>query len=162
MTSSSPIRPVVASAMARDRRLSGKGDVAGARGGFLLGLGFVSLLVAWTAWKLTSGFGPEQLTRADFGIYLNVLDLAARGVFVLALCAGLSPYLPERLRSVLVIIGQGSLYAYVFHIPFCYGALGREWIGQLSMQEASVGVVLLSLASVAAVYLRRWVKKRSG
>jgi hypothetical protein len=42
----------------------------------------------------------------------------------------------------------------VFHVPFCYGALGRPIAGRLTMLEATGVVVLLEIASFGAVVLR--------
>ena len=150
---------VVAAAMARSRRESGGAMVAGAGSPFLLALGASSLVLSWLGSEVTAQLWGAGLSRSDIGIYVNVIDFGARGTLVLACAAGASSWLPERVRRVLVTLGQGSLYAYVFHIPFCYGAWGGRWRGSLSMMEASLGVIALSAASLLVVYMHRSVKR---
>lgn len=111
-----------------------------------------------TAW-LTASLGGG-LTRAHPAVVLNVVDLAARGAIVLSVGALLAPYMPRVPRAVLLRVGRGSLTAYVFHIPFCYGALGRPLSGQLTVAEATPLVALLMAASLAAVWAWDSLKAR--
>jgi uncharacterized membrane protein len=102
-------------------------------------------------WVEASG---ESLSRAHPAVITNAIELAARGVIVLAVGALLTPRLPEGLKRILLRFGRGSLVAYVFHVPFCYGALGLPIRGRLDMVEATVFVVLLEIASFGAVWAR--------
>jgi|GEM_PF-1575544 len=111
-------------------------------------LGFTRLT---TLWVEASG---QPLSRMHPAVIANAIELAARGVVILSLGGLLSPILPERVRRILLRLGRGSLVAYVFHVPFCYGAFGRPIQGQLGMLEATGFVVLLQIASFTAVWLR--------
>lgn len=120
-----------------------------------LGLG-AALLGSWATRALVELLGGT-LTRAHPAVWLNVLDLAGRGVLVLAVAALASARLPAAARDALVRLGQGSLVAYVFHIPFCYGRLGAPLRGRLDMPTATAFVVGLAVLSWLAVYARdRW------
>lgn len=112
-----------------------------------------------TLWVEASG---EPLSRMHPAVIANAIELAARGVVILSLGGLLSPVLPERVRRILLRLGRGSLVAYVFHVPFCYGAFGRPIQGQLSMLEATFFVALLEVASFSAVWVRdAWKARRS-
>ncbi len=130
---------------------------AGAPARFFVALAIGALLVAVIATRATTlvvdALGGT-LSRAHPAVWLNVIDLAARGLLVLALGALASTRLPERARRVLVRLGQGSLVAYVFHIPFCYGRLGESVRGRLDMPSATALVVTLMIASWLAVVAR--------
>ena len=60
----------------------------------------------------------------------------------------------DAVRRVLVRLGRGSLVAYAFHVPFCYGALGAPIEGRLDMLQATGFVLLLEVTSFGAVYVR--------
>lgn len=157
---------LVAMAMLRARRRAeGPPSRAGAPDGFLVTLALCSLAVAIVATRATGlvveALGGE-LTRAHPAVWLNVVDLSARGTFVLATAALLSTRLPERVRRVFIRIGQGSLVAYVVHIPFCYGRLGAPIRDRLDMPTATVFVALLMALSYGAVVLRdAWRRRRA-
>lgn len=129
---------------------------AGAPTRTLLGLGAIGLACAVTASALT----PEGVTRADLGVWLNVIDLAGRGVIVLAAGALLTRVVRGHVRAALLRMGRGSLVAYVFHIPFCYGALGRPFAERLSLVESLVGFVALAAVSYLAVWARDTARAR--
>lgn len=111
-----------------------------------------------TLWVAASGV---PLSRAHPAVIANAIELAARGLVVVAVGALATHVLPRRIEGVLATVGRGSLVAYVFHVPFCYGALGRPFAGRLTMVEATVGVVALELASIAAVYARDALRRRT-
>ncbi|MBX3272937.1 MAG: DUF1624 domain-containing protein [Sandaracinaceae bacterium] len=115
-------------------------------------LAVAALAHAGTGWVLDARGGT--LSRAHPAVWLNVIDLGARGVLVLAAAALATNALPARARAVLVRLGRGSLVAYVLHIPFCYGLLGAPVRGRLDMLEASGLVLALMALSVLAVYAR--------
>jgi fucose 4-O-acetylase-like acetyltransferase len=130
---------------------------AGAPVSFLVVLAMLALFVAIVASLATDAMLAMlggSLTRAHPAVWANVLDLGARGLLVLALGALAALLLPARVRSLLVRLGQGSLIAYVVHIPLCYGLFGRPWQGQLDMFGATFGVLVLMLLSYAAVRAR--------
>jgi fucose 4-O-acetylase-like acetyltransferase len=140
-------------------------DLAGASPRFLAGLAVSALLVAIAAYAATAWVASRSatpLTRAHPAIVLNLIDLGARGLFVLALGAGLSAFLGERARQVISRLGQGTLVAYVVHVPFCYGHLGSKLIGRLDMASATWALVPLVALSFGSIWLRdrlRWTPK---
>ncbi len=109
-------------------------------------------------WVEASGV---PLDRAHPAVIANALDLASRAIFVLAAGGLATPLLGARARAVLLRFGRGSLLAYVFHVPLCYGAIGEPIRGRLSMLEASVLVVALEIASYGVIRLRdAWRERR--
>ncbi len=104
------------------------------------------------------------MSRAHPAVWANVVDLGARGVLVLALSAAISQRLPAVVKRALIRLGQGSLIAYVFHIPFCYGRLGSALRGRLDMVEASAWLAVLIALSWLVVWGRdRWTgRKKKG
>lgn len=123
----------------------------------LIGLGVVGFSLAWTgklasdAWLTAAG---GTLTRAHPAVLPSVVEYAGRGLVVLGLAPLLVASLPARLRAPFRDFGRASLWAYVFHIPFCYGALGVGLRGRLGMAEAAPWVLLLVVATYAVVRLR--------
>ncbi len=157
------IGALVAMAMLRARARASRPSRAGAPAGFLAALAAIALVVAIGsshATGLVVTLLGGELTRAHPAVWLNVIDLAARGVFVLALSALASLRLPELARRVLVRLGQGSFVAYVFHIPFCYGRAGEALRGRLDMVTATVFVALLMAMSWLVVYARDTLRAR--
>jgi len=142
------------------RRLDAPGDRAldaGAPTWFFGGLAAVSLAIAVAAHFGTGAMVEAlggSLTRAHPAVWLNVVDLGARGLLVLCVGALISQRIGARAKRLLIRLGQGSLVAYVFHIPFCYGRLGEPLRGRLDMLEATAAVAALMVVSVAAVYAR--------
>lgn len=142
---------------------------AGASGPALIMLGAMGLALAFfgarcTTW-LVESFGGS-LTRAHVAVIPNVLDFAGRGLIVLAVGAALSLVLPDRVRAAVVRLGQGSLVAYVVHIPFCYGRLAGPLLGSCDMTRATIALPFLIALSWSAVYARdalrrRWRARRS-
>jgi len=117
-----------------------------------LGLG-AAFAGSWATTAMVEALGGT-LSRAHPAVWANALDLAGRGVFVLAVAALASLLLPARARAILIRLGQGSLVAYVFHIPFCYGRLGAPIRGQLDMLAASAFVLALMVVSWLVVWGR--------
>ncbi len=113
----------------------------------------VVLAFSWLteAWGRASGV---PLSRAHPAVIANAIELAGRGLLVLFVGALVTPRLPERLKRILLRLGRGSLVAYVFHVPFCYGALGLPIRGRLDMLEATACVIALEVASYLAVWSR--------
>jgi uncharacterized membrane protein len=125
----------------------------------VLAVGFTELTRVWVE---ASGV---PLDRTHPAVIANAIELAARGAIVLGVGALLTPHLPDRLRAILLRLGRGSLVAYVFHVPFCYGALGLVIRDRLTMMEATFFVILLEIASFGAVWARdtlrdRWSARR--
>lgn len=94
--------------------------------------------------------------RRHVAVIPNAMQLAARGTGVIAFGALLASHIPERARKALVILGQGSLWAYAFHIPLCYGQLAR-WAGfqnALSLGECAVAASVLVCLSGGAAFVK--------
>lgn len=131
--------------------------IAGAPDRHALGLAAAGLLLAmvasWATPRAVALLGGE-LSRTHPAVLLNLVDLAGRGLLLLGLSVWASSRLPASLLTPLLRLGRGSLVAYVFHIPFCYGIVGRPLQGRLQMPLATLCVLLLMLASYAAVWLR--------
>lgn len=136
---------------------SSERSIAGAPDRVLVALLVGAVLTVWgfgwltRAWVEASG---QPLSRAHPAVIANAIELAARGVIVLSVGALLTPRLPDAVKRVLLRLGRGSLVAYVFHVPFCYGAMGLPIRGRLDMEEATVFVIALEVASFAAVWAR--------
>lgn len=137
---------------------------AGAPTRALLVIAAVGLAAAWTgAWAtgaMVEALGGT-LSRAHPAVWANAVDLAGRGVFVLAVAALGSLVLPARARAALIRLGRGSLVAYVFHIPFCYGRLGAPVRGRLDMVTATGLVLALMVVSWLAVWARDRMRAQS-
>lgn len=149
------------------RDLSGDTSRAGAPRRTLYALAACGLL-AWGLGSLATGAMVDALS-AEYGdvisrrhpaVWFNVIDLGGRGVLVLALSALAANHVTGRLRKALLTMGRGSLVAYVFHIPFCYGSLGEPLRGQLDMATATLWVAALIAVSWGAVWLRDEVRVR--
>ncbi len=138
-------------------------SIAGAPDRVLAAMLGVALVVAIGGTRL-EGWMTEALgvplDQRSWAVVANAIELAARGVVVLALGALMTPRLPRLARELLARLGRGSLVAYVFHVPFCYGALARPIAWRLDMLEATLLVLLLEAASYAAVVARDWVALR--
>jgi hypothetical protein len=138
-------------------------SVSGAPRHVLLALLAVALGVAvgfthlTRVWVEASGL---PLDRTHPAVVANAIELAGRGTVVLVAGALVTPYLPDKLCAVLLRMGRGSLVAYVFHIPFCYGAPSELVRGRLDMLEATALVVLLEVASFGAVWARDTLRSR--
>lgn len=140
-------------------------SIAGAPDRVLLMLGGTALAVVLGFSELTRRWvemSGAPLSRAHPAVISNAIELAARGILVLTVGALLTPRLPEGLKRIFLRLGRGSLVAYVFHVPFCYGALGLPIRGRLDMIEATFFVVLLEVASFSAVLARdTWTERRA-
>jgi uncharacterized membrane protein len=134
----------------------------------LTGLAVIGTLAAVAGSIATRYLGAAydlELARTTPLVWLNAIDLGGRGVAVLAIGALVSDAFRGPARSVLLRLGRGSLVAYVFHIPFCYGLFARPFAGKLDMATASALVVALCVLSTLVVYGRdalhdRWTSIR--
>lgn len=130
----------------------------------LLGIALaIAVFGTWLEGWATRALGVP-LDQRSWAVVPNAIELAARGAVVLAIGALATPRLPAVLRAGLARLGRGSLVAYVFHVPFCYGALGRPIAGRLDMLEATGFVLLLEALSYGAVVARdtlmaRWPER---
>jgi uncharacterized membrane protein len=130
---------------------------------FLWSQGAVSLLVALAASLATAPLVAllgGTLTRAHPAIWLNLIDLGARALALLSFASLASNRLPSLARSLLLRLGRGSMFAYVFHIPFCYGLLGRALRGGLDLATATAGVLALVALTALAVFVRDLARTR--
>jgi hypothetical protein len=119
----------------------------------------VVVVASWATTTLAARL-DHPLSRADTAVWANVLDLGARGALVLFAGAFVTPWLPERMRQPLLLLGRYSLWAYVFHVPFCYGRLAFGAHQALSMSEACLLLIPLTLASLGVAWMRRRVAER--
>lgn len=111
----------------------------------------IALLGTWCERALVAVLGGA-LDRAHLAVWPNAIQLAGRGVAVLALGALATPKLAPSIRGALARLGRGSLWAYAFHIPFAYGAPGASLRG-LELGECALAALALVLASAAVVAL---------
>lgn len=107
-------------------------------------------------------FTDGTLSRTHLAVIPNVVEYAGRGMLVLGLAPLLVERLPESARNVVRQFGQASLYAYVFHIPFCYGRLGQPLQDRLTMAQAAACILALTCMSYGAVRARLWWRHRGG
>ncbi len=95
-------------------------------------------------------------SRTDPTLVFNVVELAGRATSLVGLAALLHGYLSTGLSKEWVRLGRSSLTAYVFHIPFCYGAWGSRLQGKLSpMQALLASFVLIALSAAFVEAVRR-------
>lgn len=132
-------------------------ESAGTSPGRLAFLGALALAAVFAGGSLMDAlheFYGGPLSRRHVAIVGNVVDLAGRGALVLVAGAALAPFLPRRLERHLVLLGRGSLVAYVVHLPFCYGRLGAPLRDSLSSAEAAAATLVLALG--AYTFVRLW------
>ena len=113
-----------------------------------------AVVVGWFSMvALHDAFGGA-LNRQHVAVVGNVLDLAGRGALVLVAGVALAPFLPERARHHLVLLGRGSLSAYVVHLPFCYGRFGAPLRESLTSAQALAGIAALTFITYG--FVRLW------
>lgn len=138
-------------------------SIAGAPDRVLAIVGATALAVVVLGTQLTTVLleaFPGPFDGGHVAVIPNAVELGARGVLVLVAGALLTPRLPIAVKAVLLRLGRGSLVAYVFHVPFSYGALGEPVRGRLDMLEATALVIALEVASYLAVLARDTVRDR--
>ena len=128
----------------------------------------LALLVAAIAQGLTDRLLGAQgvLDHVHLAGIPNTLGYAARGLLLIGVAPLLVRLLPSAVQAWITRLGQASLVAYVFHIPFCYGAPGAALRGSLSVLGCMPFVVLLVGLSYGAVvaaaqFARLWGKSRA-
>ncbi|WP_157069270.1 acyltransferase family protein [Sandaracinus amylolyticus] len=140
-------------------------SAAGAPTSFVIAMGVTASVVivagTWAQHALVDALGGP-LDRAHVAVIANAVQLVARGILVLAVGALIAPRLPERVRWAVVVMGQGSLWAYAFHVPLCYGRFAevsrlREG---LSIGACALAATLLVIASWGAAGLKRIKDRR--
>jgi len=145
------------------RKKLGDTSKAGAPGRTLWAMTAVGVLTwalgSWGTDALVEALGGP-LSRRHVAVWFNVIDLGGRGLLVLSLGALVANHVSGRVERALLVIGRGSLVAYVFHIPFCYGALGRPLSGTLDMAESTAGMVVLVAVSWGVVWIRDEARRR--
>lgn len=112
----------------------------------------LAFAASWAEQALLAAIGGP-LDRAHPAVIPNAIQLAGRGVAVLAFGAWITPALAPWLRSALARLGRGSLWAYAFHIPFAYGAPGA-WLRGLDLAQCALAALGLVLASFAVAAIR--------
>lgn len=117
-------------------------------------LAFGAIATGWLSMSaLHEAFGGA-LNRQHVAVLGNVLDLTGRGALVLVAGAAIAPFLPPGARHHLVLLGRGSLTAYVIHLPFTYGRFGGPFRDSLTSGQALVGIVVLAFGTYA--FVRLW------
>lgn len=99
------------------------------------------------------------LSRTNISVWFNLLELMAKSMAVLLLGMWITRS-PAFIKKHLSFLGQHSLIAYVFHLPFAYGSFGSIFKNKLSMPEATCAVLLLMFASYAATHIFVKAKQR--
>lgn len=138
-------------------------SIAGAPDRVLVLTALAALVVVVVGTEVTTALVaaiPGTFDAGHVAVIPNAIELGARAVLVLAGGALLTPRLPAGVKAVLVRLGRGSLVAYVFHVPFAYGALGEPVRGRLDMVEATALVIALEITSYLAVLARDLVRDR--
>lgn len=111
-----------------------------------------------TSWALAG----QPLSRSHYAVVFNVLEYAGRGLLVLGLGPLMVARLPQRVANMFSYMGRASLWAYVFHIPFCYGRLGQSLYAHHSVISALPYVLLLIASSYLVVRVRlAWPQLRT-
>ncbi|MCS6915496.1 MAG: heparan-alpha-glucosaminide N-acetyltransferase domain-containing protein [Myxococcales bacterium] len=134
------------------------------RRALLLGAGAAMLAVVFTwatgaAVRVLGG----TLSRAHPAVVFNLLNGACRALCVLFLgiaAAGLRSRAVRWPLAPLAQLGRGSLLAYAFHIPFCYGRLSAPWAARLDMAQATAALVGLVLLTWGVVRARDGIRSR--
>lgn len=124
-----------------------------------LALGCLAILLVYPLQKLTGvtvAMLGGRLSRAHPAVVWNFLEGTARALAVLSLSLVLAAKVPASGYGFLLRLGRGSLLAYGFHIPLCYGRVATPILGKLAMQPAT----LLLVALVALTWLVVWVRDR--
>lgn len=109
---------------------------------------------------LTVALLGGRLSRAHPAVIWNFLEGTARAMAVLAVSLAASGQLSERTYGWLLRLGRGSMLAYAFHIPLCYGRVAGPVIGQLNMAQATPLVLLLIALTWLVVWLRDGIEQR--
>ena len=123
-----------------------------------MALGLSVLCHYATSWALAG----QPLSRSHYAVVFNVLEYAGRGLLVLGLGPLLIVRLPARIAQMFSNMGRASLWAYVFHIPFCYGRLGQSLYARHSVLSALPYVLLLIAASYLVARVRlSWPQLRA-
>jgi len=101
-----------------------------------------------------------RLSRSHPAVIWNFLEGTARALAVLTISLATAARLPERSYGWLLRLGRGSLLAYAFHIPLCYGRISQPLWNKLTMLQAAPLVMLLIALTWLAVRLRDGVTER--
>ncbi len=91
--------------------------------------------------------------RTSYAIVPNATELVGRALCMLALGLALVGRIGERAERTLVSLGRHSLLVYALHLPFCYGLMARPFQHTLSMSDATLALVLLTLGCIAVSVL---------
>lgn len=115
----------------------------------LLGMACTGLAAAFTwATSATVTLLGGTLSRAHPAVVWNVLNGASRAAAVLFLCLALAQVLPAGPLWPVLRLGRGSLRAYAFHIPFCYGKLAIALGLAHSLEMPAVAGATLALMAL--------------
>lgn len=101
-----------------------------------------------------------RLSRAHPAVVWNFLEGTARAIAVLSVSLAASAKLSEKSFGWLLRLGRGSLLAYAFHIPLCYGRIAQSILGKLDMAQALPLLVALIALTWLVVTIRDGVEPR--
>lgn len=101
-----------------------------------------------------------KLTPAHPAVVFNALDGSVRAFLTVALGGLLArvPWAP--FRTAFVRVGRASLFAYVIHIPFCYGRLGAPLARSLPLLLAIAAALVLFALVTCAVAVEQTFRDR--
>ncbi len=123
--------------------------------GVLASLAFAALAAVFhllTRRTLIALGGP--LTTDHPAVVWNFLDGGCRALAVLALCLELARLRQGVLLRTLLRLGRGSLLAYAFHVPLCYGRPAALLRGHLDMLPATLALIGLIALTFVLVRVR--------
>ena len=120
----------------------------------IAGMGLITSWLGAVGTDLSLQVLGGTLSRRHGAIAFNVIEYAGRGLLVLGVAPLLAARLPGRARNVVVHFGRASLWAYVFHIPLCYGRLAAPFKARMEVETATPYVIALMVVSYAVVVLR--------
>ncbi len=106
---------------------------------FVVAVGLVFPLQQLTTMTVAALGG--RLSRAHPAVVWNFLEGTSRAVAVLSVSLILGAKLSAQSLGFLLRLGRGSLLAYAFHIPLCYGRVAKPILGKLAIGPAALLLV---------------------
>lgn len=118
-----------------------------------LALGGAALIIA----GIVAYFVPSPFTPSDFWTTSASFFLIRTGVMTMALSGAWLWMSRSRANrwSPVVLLGQTSLFVYLVHLELAYGLFSVAWKRSLTIPEAAIGYVLLTMLMIVAA--RWWV-----
>ena len=120
-----------------------------------LALGGAAIIIA----GIVAYFAPSPFAPSDFWTTSASFFLIRTGVMTMAL-SGAWLWMSRRRAnrwSPVVLFGQTSLFVYLVHLELAYGLFSAAWKRSLTIPEAAIGYVLLTVIMIVAA--RWWVNR---